>query len=586
MGATEDEASGRRAPPGDIVARPERGSLASAAATAARGTGRTIDGLLERPRAVLGTLIGAQIAATVVLALSVTHNGWVYFQGGDQIWLATQGWLLGQLELAPTELGYLGSSLLTPIMWVTGPTYVQALPPLVLLQVLVLGPIALLCVYGIATRVGGRLLGYWASFLWVAAPFASIPLFVDRYQERWAEHFLPQALGLTAMPDFPSTVLVLAAVLYVARSLSPGRLTDAVFAGVLLGAAGALKPPNLLVVFGVGLAYVVARRWREGLACAVAIVPALLVLVAWKYRGLGEVPVFALEQARLAMGSGPLALDLNLDRYFELDFDHWQAQMDQLREFFWSARLVQWAPIAGLIAVLRVRRGAIGALLGGWLAAFLVVKGFSPRADIQANTFWRLLMPAWPAYLLLFASIPLLIPTLARRLGERLEPARSVAIAPRWIVLAAILTVALPAAALAASTPIEPPTPAVFQGAPGGLGSDILAPVDEGIGLRVESGGASTRLTWTDETDWRSDVFYRIYRHEGPEPDTACYLSGDVAWYCYVSGTPIGTTRDTTFIDPSPLPTATYRIGIGTNWVDDPDEGDVFAFSPPVPASG
>ena len=45
----------------------------------------------------------------------------------------------------------------------------QALPPLVLLQVLVLGPIALLCVYGIATRIGGRLLGYWASFLWVAA---------------------------------------------------------------------------------------------------------------------------------------------------------------------------------------------------------------------------------------------------------------------------------------------------------------------------------------------------------------------------------------------------------------------------------
>ena len=222
-------------------------SVASAAVAAARGAGRTIDRLLERPRAVLGTLIGAQIAATVVLALSVTHNGWVYFQGGDQIWLATQGWLLGQLELAPTELGYLGSYLLTPIMWVTGPTYVQALPPLVLLQVLVLGPIALLCVYGIATRVGGRLLGYWASFLWVAAPFASIPLFVDRYQERWAEHFLPQALGLTAMADFPSTVLVLAAVLYVVRSLSPGHMTDAVFAGVLLGAAGALKPPNLLV---------------------------------------------------------------------------------------------------------------------------------------------------------------------------------------------------------------------------------------------------------------------------------------------------------------------------------------------------
>ena len=100
--------------------------------------------------------------------------------------------------------------MLTPITWVTGPTFVQALPPLVLFQVLVLGPIALLCVYGIASPIGGRLLGYWASFLWVVAPFAAIPLFVDRYQERWGEQFLPQALGLTAMADFPSMVLVLA----------------------------------------------------------------------------------------------------------------------------------------------------------------------------------------------------------------------------------------------------------------------------------------------------------------------------------------------------------------------------------------
>ena len=122
---------------------------------------------------------------------------------------------------------------------------------------LVLGPVALLCVYGIASKIGGRLLGYWAS-LWVVTPFAAIPLFVDRYQERWAEHFLPQALGLTAMADFPSTVLVLAAAFFVVRSLSPGHLTDAVFAGVLLGAAGALKPPNLLVAFGIALAYVVA----------------------------------------------------------------------------------------------------------------------------------------------------------------------------------------------------------------------------------------------------------------------------------------------------------------------------------------
>ena len=288
------------------TAPPSPVSVASTSLVAAHGVGRTVDRLLERPRTVLGTLIGAQIVATLVLALSVDHNGWVYFQGGDQIWLATQGWLLGQLELAPTELGYLWSFLLAPIMSVTGPTWVQALPPLVVFQVLVLGPVALLCVYGIASKIGGRLLGYWASLLWVVTPFAAIPLFVDRYQERWAEHFLPQALGLTAMADFPSTVLVLAAAFFVVRSLSPGHLTDAVFAGVLLGAAGALKPPNLLVAFGIALAYVVARRWKEVPRCAGATVPALIVLLMWKYRGPRRGAAHRARAGAAGCGPGPL----------------------------------------------------------------------------------------------------------------------------------------------------------------------------------------------------------------------------------------------------------------------------------------
>ncbi|MGH3065160.1 MAG: hypothetical protein ACRDOF_02560, partial [Gaiellaceae bacterium] len=475
---------------------------------------------------------------------------------------------------------------LMPIMWLTGPTWVQALPPLLVAQVLVLGPVALLCVYGIASRIGGRLLGYWASLLWVVAPFASIPLFVDRYQERWTEQFLPQALGLTAMPDFPSTVLVLAAVLFVVRSLTPGHLTDAVLAGVLVGATAALKPSNFLIAGGIGLGYVVARRWREGLTCAAGAIPALLVLLAWKYRGLGELPVLALEQARVAAGSVPLLADLQLDRYFDLDLAHWKKQMDDLREVFWSARLAQWAPIAGLVAVLRVRRGAVAALLGGWLAAFLVVKGFSPRASIESNTFWRLLMPAWPAYLLLFASIPLLIPTLARRLGDRIEPPQVSPIARRWIVVTAVVCVALPAAALAASSPAELPTPAIFQGAPGGDGSDILAPIDESISLSVAREDSGTRLTWSDDANWRGDVFYRIYRFDGGGEDTACYLSGGVAWYCYLTGTAVATIREHAYVDPAAPPGATYRVGVGTNWIDDPGEGDIFAFSPPVSAAG
>jgi hypothetical protein len=297
-------------------------SVASSSLAAAREASRTFDRLLEHPRAFLGTLTAAQLAATLLLAAAVPHNGWVWFHNGDQIWITTQGWMLGHLELPPTELGYLWSLVLAPIMWVTGPTFVQALPPIMVLNLFVLAPVALLCIYGIASRIGGRMLGYWASFLWVVTPFASIPLFVDRYQERWAEHFLPQALGLTSLSDFPSMVVVLGAALFVVRSLDASRVAEAALAGLLLGAAGGMKPPNLLMGVGAALAYLAARRWREGIVFGVALVPSLLVLALWKERGLGQLPLFSLDEARLAAGAGLVALDV--DRYIELDLDHWR----------------------------------------------------------------------------------------------------------------------------------------------------------------------------------------------------------------------------------------------------------------------
>ena len=200
---------------------------------------------------------------------------------------------------------------------------------------------------------------------------------------------------------------------------------DAVLAGLLLGAAAAVKPPNLLMGVGAALAYLVARRWRNGLAFGAAIVPSLLVLALWKERGLGGIPALGLEGMHLAASAATTAISVDLDQYLDFDLDHWLQQMDYMREFFFSARVAQWAPIAGLSRCSVCDEAPIAALLAGWLAAFLVVKGFSPRADIQSNSFWRLLMPAWPAYLLLFAAIPLLVPTLARRLGERLRPPSS-----------------------------------------------------------------------------------------------------------------------------------------------------------------
>jgi hypothetical protein len=556
-------------------------SVATTSLSAARGASRFVDRLLERPRTVLATLAAAQIALTVVLALRVQHNGWVYYQGGDQMWFTSSGWLLGRLELMPTEASYLWPLVLAPITLLTGPTFVQALPPIVLLNVLVLGPIALLCVYGIAARIGGRLLGYWAALLWVLAPYAAIPLFVDRYHEKWNEQFLPQATGLTAMADFPSMVTLLAAAYFVTRSLSPQRIADAALAGLLLGAAVGLKPPNVLFGVGAALAYPLARRWREGAVFGVAAAGGLLLLAFWKQRTLGELPVLAVEQARLAAGVTPLALELDLDRYVDLDLDHWRAQMDALREFFWSARVAQWAPVAGLLAVLRAGRYPIAGLLGGWLAAFLVVKGMSPRGSIEDGSFWRLLMPAWPAFFLLFASIPLLVPTLLRRLGPRRDPPADRPVRMRWVALAAVLTLAVPAAATAASSLVDPPTPAIVPYVPSG---EILTPVDTDVEVTTEPVDEGLRLSWTGGP-WHADVFYRVYRTTLPDGGLQCSTSNDYAWVCYFIAEPLATTRETSFVVADPQPGDSYRIGVGTNWANDPELGDIFVFSPPVGAA-
>jgi hypothetical protein len=556
-------------------------SVRSASLSTLHRAGSVVDGLLERPREVLGTLIAAQIVGTIVLALSVEHNGWVWFQGGDQIVNTTTGWLVGQRVLPPTEVSYLWPLLQTPLTWITGPTFLQAMPPIVVGQVLVFGPIALLCVYGIAARIGGRLLGYWSALLWVVAPFAVIPLFVDRYHEKWIEQFLPQALGLTAMPDFPSMVLVLGAALFVVRSLPDARLTDALLAGVVAGAAGALKPPNYLFVVGAVLSYLVARRFRAGAAFLAALAPSILVVALWKDRGLGYLPALTVEQVQVAAGTGFVPVDL--DRYLEFNWEHWRTQMDQLREFFWSARLAQWAPFAGLLAILRVRRAPIAALLGGWLGAFIAVKGFSERADIQANTFWRLLMPAWPAYLLLLAAIPLLVPTLAGRLSTRLHPMSAPPVATRWIVVSLLGTVGLPALATAASVQIAPPSPpALVQETESG--TTILTPVDEGISLEVTRRGSGNELRWAVKSDWRANVFFRVYRADTKDDDILCVTAENAAWNCYLKSTPIATTREQTFVDPAAPEGALYRVGVGTNWADDESQGDIFALSPPVSA--
>lgn len=530
-------------------------------------------GLPAEPRVILGGLIAAQWILTAALAYSIPHNGWVYYQGGDQIWYATSAWLLGLLEIPVAVVSGGWPLLLAPITWLTGPTYIQALPFVVLLNVLVLGPLGLLALYGLASSIAGRRFGYWCAALWVVVPFAAIPLFVDRYHERYVDQLLPQALGLTALADFPSMIVVLCAAYLTLRSIQHSMPSAAALAGLVIGYAAWMKPPNLLLLGGAVLAYALARRWRELAAFGVAIVPGMIALALWKYRGLGALPAFAFEQVRIAASVG-LSID-SVDKYLKLDGEHWGEQMAQLREYFWSARLAQWAPFAGTVALLRVAPVA-AALVAGWLGTFLLVKGTTPLASIETGSFFRLLMPAWPAYLLLLAAIPLLVPGVSRRLRIAADE-RSIRSVSRPALAAAVTALAvLPLVAVAVAEPIDGPGRAVVQPL---ATTELLTPVLPSLAVTIERRGERRIIRWQRQ-EWRGKVFYRLYRTEAAGEDLECLDAG--AARCSLTMLVLATTRGTSVVDGSPPPGVTYRLGVGANWLNDPALGDVFAFGPPA----
>jgi hypothetical protein len=101
--------------------------------------------------------------------------------------------------------------------------------------------------------------------------------------------------------------------------------------------------------------------------------------------------------------------------------DAFKHAMGGLREYFWSQRLAQWAPVAGAIGVAR-RSPALAVGLGGGFVAFVALQASREGAVFADASFFRLLLPGLPVLALLVAALPLLVPTLAARLGERAAP--------------------------------------------------------------------------------------------------------------------------------------------------------------------
>ena len=328
----------RRRSPGtaraSLVERMSRAAIAARSTWRAPALGRAADAAtrhvvgLARPRSS-----PSRSLATVALFFSINHNGWLTYQGGDQIWLVTSGWLLGDGTIGYALTSHGWPMLLAPLTWITGSSSVELLPLTTILQVGVLGPIATLAVYDIGARLAGRLAGLWCAAAFVAAPFVAIPYFVDRYHDSWVDQFLPQALGLTQQADFPSVVAVLVSAALTVRALEAGAQREAVLAGTFAGVALALKPANALFLVGPALAFLLARRYRP--RCAVRRRARACAARADDLEVEGARRGAALRAGRGAARGRGAAIRSSarcttwFDRTVDLNFDTWKENMSQ-----------------------------------------------------------------------------------------------------------------------------------------------------------------------------------------------------------------------------------------------------------------
>ncbi|MER3409117.1 MAG: hypothetical protein C4306_03220 [Thermoleophilia bacterium] len=526
---------------------------------------------LPGPWPVLFLLLVGHWVALAVFSSAVPHNGWLFYQGGDQIWYWTTSWLLahGSVALTPVAQGW--SLLLLPFAALGGPGFLAGLPGAILLQALVLAPLAVWAVYEIGARVGGRAVGYLASFLWTFGPYLAIPFFSDRYHEKYVHQFLPHPLGLTAMADYAGTVFLLLAAAFCLRALDDHGSRAALLAGLAAGFAGLVKPSTLIFLAAPTLLFLAARRGRQLLSFALALAPALGALALWKYQTLGYLPAFqAQPQARLAFDGG-VALE-PYRHYVRIDWHHLDVNLQGLAENFFSLRALQWLPFAGAVAAWRGSL-ARALFLCAWFWPFFILKGSSQLSSVDSGSFFRFLLPAVPPLVVLAAALPLLVPVYGPSLARRLAPPPPRPVSRILLLACAIVLAVFPLAAAAAVSPLRDARQTVRV-------ASIGLPVDAELGLQAQARGRSIVLRWEKPPTSGSRVFYKLFRARGPVDHTC---GGEVgAVQCDVYGQPVRITRVRFALDRPGRGTWTYRVGVAANYLDDPALGDVFLLSPPV----
>jgi hypothetical protein len=347
---------------------------------------------LRTPDRLLLLTVGAQWLVTAGVAVAAAHDGSVY---GDRdaaqaVVDAAHGVAHGTL---PATAGPLYPLLLAPLAALT--SHVETVSSVVTtLNVVVLAPLASYCLLQIARRVAGRLFAMLAVAVWLLLPLVATHFFDPKYHAVFVDDVLPALYGLTLGPTYLAMALALAAAMLGLRAVD-GAPRAGIAAGLVAAAAVACFPLSAGVAVGVLLALVVAARWNALLEAAAGLAAGVAPTLIWRHRA--DVPTLTLGHPT---------------------WGGFQGSMANMREFFYSNRVMQWLPVAGAIGMARLL-GPAAALLAGWVGTSVVLVAATPTGFDHGRIFVNF-VPTWPAYALLVAAIPALVPTLVRRLGPQI----------------------------------------------------------------------------------------------------------------------------------------------------------------------
>jgi len=256
----------------------------------------------------------------------------------------------------------------------------------------------------------------------------------------------------------------------------------------------------------------------------------------------------------------------------------WQDIVVVPRKRFIKSGRLEIAPIAGAIAVARRSWGA-AIFLSLWFWAIVIVKGASESASVENGSFFRFVMPAAPALIVLIAALPLLMPRAGVELARR-WPAHSPRPVSRvTLAVAAVVLGLIPLVAAAAVSPLGPGGDRTIQV------EQISVPVIGKLHLRAEVRDRRVLLRWQGGGSISARVFYRLYRADGPVDLTCKHVHAGAANECHEAGDVVLTTRAHEGTDRPAVGVWTYRLAVAANYLDDARLGDVFLVSRPVTVS-